>query len=185
MMTTETNPNELPLQQVDSQPESSNKETKSIPDIPGSFPILGPISSYLQNKLPQPIVLFINKYETMIEKHPILLYIKKYTRLVQPTQVIIASILFYYLFSKHPVLASYFINLYPMYYSIRGIERPRLNDDERLLTYWSIVGALLFLEYHIKSPFYYKCKILFLGWLQKNGALVVYRSCIRPLLFLQ
>ncbi|KAJ3091007.1 ER membrane protein DP1/Yop1 [Quaeritorhiza haematococci] len=78
--------------------------------------------------------------------------------------------------------------VYPAYRSIKAIERPEPDDDERWLTYWPMFGGLVVLDSFSKKilqyvPVYFLSKMAVCYWLfGRNGALVVYRRLLRPLL---
>ncbi|RKO85132.1 TB2/DP1/HVA22-related protein, partial [Blyttiomyces helicus] len=77
---------------------------------------------------------------------------------------------------------------FPAYASIRAVERPRPDDDERWLTYWSVFGLFSLLDSGASKILsyvhvYFLPKIAILYWLQRgDGALVVYRKALRPAL---
>ncbi|TPX69579.1 hypothetical protein SpCBS45565_g02332 [Spizellomyces sp. 'palustris'] len=90
---------------------------------------------------------------------------------------------------RQPLLLTNLVGvLYPAWQSIKGVERPEADDDERWLTYWSIFGLFTLLDtYHEKVMsyirYYYVPKMLILYWLfARNGSLAVYRQAIRPIL---
>ncbi|KAH6591053.1 hypothetical protein BASA50_009053 [Batrachochytrium salamandrivorans] len=78
--------------------------------------------------------------------------------------------------------------LYPIWCSIRAIENPREDDDERWLTYWSVYGLLTMLDHRAgwiqkRLKTYHVPKIVLLIWLARyNGSLTVYRHILRPLM---
>ncbi|KAJ3054971.1 Receptor expression-enhancing protein 5 [Rhizophlyctis rosea] len=91
--------------------------------------------------------------------------------------------------NRTPLLLTNLVGVvYPAYSSIKAVEKPEKDDDERWLTYWSIYGLFTILDSTSKSflsyiPLYHLPKLMLLYWLfGKDGALVVYRSAIRPFL---
>ncbi|KAJ3117742.1 hypothetical protein HK098_006128, partial [Nowakowskiella sp. JEL0407] len=78
--------------------------------------------------------------------------------------------------------------LYPAYASIRAIEAPNPDDDERWLTYWSVFGLFALADHSSATirkyfPVYFTFKIAGLYWLaHRNGSLDVYRRVVRPIL---
>ena len=89
---------------------------------------------------------------------------------------------------RSPLLFSQLAGVsYPIYRSILAVERPRINDDERWLTYWSCFGLFTLLDHksaliqrQVKT--YFLPKLLILYWLSQDGSLVLYRRLIRPFL---
>ncbi|KAI8852443.1 TB2/DP1/HVA22-related protein [Chytridium lagenaria] len=87
-----------------------------------------------------------------------------------------------------PLVANLFGIIYPGYASLRAIERPKPDDDERWLTYWSVFGFYSILDQFSERilryfPLYFTSKVVVLYWLfSRQGALTVYRSAVRPLL---
>ncbi|KAI9002663.1 TB2/DP1, HVA22 family-domain-containing protein [Gaertneriomyces semiglobifer] len=93
------------------------------------------------------------------------------------------------LHKKQPLLLTHLFGvLYPVFRSIKAVERPTPDDDERWLTYWSVFGLFTILDnYRDKIMhyirFYYVPKMLIFYWLfARNGSLVVYRQAVRPFL---
>ncbi|KAJ3036580.1 hypothetical protein HDV00_002540 [Rhizophlyctis rosea] len=91
--------------------------------------------------------------------------------------------------TRTPLLLTNLVGVvYPAYSSIRAVERPEKDDDERWLTYWSIYGFYTLIDSTSKSflsymPLYHLPKLMILYWLfGKDGALVAYRTAIRPFL---
>ncbi|KAI8916362.1 TB2/DP1, HVA22 family-domain-containing protein, partial [Gorgonomyces haynaldii] len=97
----------------------------------------------------------------------------------------------YYCLKNHPLLTSQTIGvLYPAYRTIVAIERPREDDDERWMTYWSVFGFFCLLDHladKIKriTRVYYLPKIALLLWLMNKGSLYTYRKLLRPMLKLK
>ncbi|KAJ3282882.1 hypothetical protein HDU76_008570, partial [Blyttiomyces sp. JEL0837] len=78
--------------------------------------------------------------------------------------------------------------LYPAYRSIKAVETPQQDDDERFLTYWPLFGAFTITDQFSARilryfPLYFTTKMAVLYWLfNKNGSLMFYRQVARPLL---
>ncbi|KAJ3292777.1 Receptor expression-enhancing protein 5 [Borealophlyctis nickersoniae] len=89
---------------------------------------------------------------------------------------------------RSPLLLSNLVGVvYPAYSSIKAVERPQADDDERWLTYWSIYGLFTILDTSATSILkripYFVPKMAILYWLfGRDGSLVMYRKVIRPFL---
>ncbi|KAJ3012418.1 hypothetical protein HKX48_006287 [Thoreauomyces humboldtii] len=152
-------------------------------------PVVQPAVAYLRAKL----LPTIDRTERKAHANPFLIAIWKQIGVPPMAVLSIASILAVAtvrrLHRKHPLLLSNLIGvLVPAYQSIKAVERPEADDDERWLTYWSIFGLFTLLDsakeriiYYVK--YYYVPKMLILYWLfARNGSLAVYRQAIRPFL---
>lgn len=81
--------------------------------------------------------------------------------------------------------------LYPSFKSIKALETKHTDEDDKAwLTYWVVYGVMTLLDefaFFILDfiPFYSYVRFLFFVWLmapQTQGAAIVYRSVLRPLL---
>ncbi|KAI8607172.1 TB2/DP1, HVA22 family-domain-containing protein [Chytriomyces sp. MP71] len=78
--------------------------------------------------------------------------------------------------------------LYPALQSVMAIEKPQMEDDEKLLTYWSVFGLFSVLDHaspqiQLIYPAYYTTKLSILFWIYaRGGATKVYNTFYRPLL---
>ncbi|KAI8607794.1 TB2/DP1, HVA22 family-domain-containing protein [Chytriomyces sp. MP71] len=78
--------------------------------------------------------------------------------------------------------------LYPALQSVLAIERPRADDDEKLLTYWSLFGLFSVLDHaapqiQLLYPAYFSTKMSILYWIYaRGGASKLYNTFYRPLL---
>ncbi|KAI8820230.1 TB2/DP1, HVA22 family-domain-containing protein [Fimicolochytrium jonesii] len=93
------------------------------------------------------------------------------------------------LMKREPLLLTNLVGvLYPAYQSLKAVERPEPDDDERWLTYWSVFGGFTLLDtqshkFDKYTRYYYLAKMLALHWLYaRSGSLAVYRQVIRPFL---
>jgi hypothetical protein len=165
--------------------------------VPGAFPEedLEPLTQFLSPYVPNALKEKLNHIEKLLNSHPVLRYIALRTRIPPLAVLLVALFSWIQVFKKQPLLASFCSSCYPIWWSIRGVERPRVNDDERLLTYWAINGLFQFPDYLIslrssrkrqaKTRAYFLVRILLNFWLQRDGSLFVYRKVIRPLLSLE
>ncbi|KAJ3118566.1 hypothetical protein HDU96_000518 [Phlyctochytrium bullatum] len=135
----------------------------------------------------------IRQLEAYTHTFPVLLSIRKSTGIPPITFAIAAILAAVYAVRRAtrvnaPLVANLFGVVWPAYASLRAVERPKADDDERWLTYWSVFGLYSILDSFSERirryfPLYYTSKVVALYWLfSKNGALTVYRSAVRPLL---
>jgi hypothetical protein len=147
---------------------------------------LEPFTKSISKYIPSSMTTQINSAEVTLNSHPVLGFLKQRTRSPPLVSLLVGLLTFFAVFKKHPLLASYTSILYPIWWSIKGVERPRINDDERLLTFWSVNGIFHFFDYFVhhrrkaKTQIYFTLRILFNLWLQRDGSLFVYRKVIRP-----
>lgn len=89
------------------------------------------------------------------------------------------------------ILTAVITVVYPAFKSIRALETKDTDDDDKVwLTYWVVFGVATLVDefgFFILNiiPFYNYIKLLFFVWLmapQTQGAQIVYRSILRPLL---
>lgn len=86
------------------------------------------------------------------------------------------------------LVSNLFGAVYPGLRSIKAVENPQQDDDERWLTYWTAFGAFSITDQFAANiqrvfPLYFSTKMAFLYWMFKqNGSLVIYRKVARPLL---
>ncbi|KAJ3270361.1 hypothetical protein HDV01_007886 [Terramyces sp. JEL0728] len=143
------------------------------------LPFLLFIIKRLENTVP-----FLHESEVHLSSHSILKSIQQRTNLSPPASfllfTIISSVGIAKLSFRNPLLTTQLYGiLYPLYRSLKAVETPELNDDERWLTYWSCFGLFVLLDHQAKLisrrvP-YYLPKVLILYWLQRDGSLFVYR----------
>ncbi|KAJ3094740.1 hypothetical protein HDU97_007631 [Phlyctochytrium planicorne] len=135
----------------------------------------------------------LRKLEAYTHTFPVLLSIRKSTGVPPITFAIAAILAALYAVRRAtrvnaPLVANLFGIVYPTYASLRAIERPKPDDDERWLTYWSAFGIFSVLDTFSERirryfPLYFTSKVIVLYWLfSKDGALTVYRNAARPLL---
>lgn len=80
--------------------------------------------------------------------------------------------------------------VYPAYQSFKAIESAHKEDDVQWLTYWVVFAVLNLIEFFADIilywlPFYYAFKTILVLWLSLpafNGASLVYKQAIRPML---
>ncbi|KAJ3415425.1 Receptor expression-enhancing protein 6 [Chytridiales sp. JEL 0842] len=135
----------------------------------------------------------LTKIEAKTHSFPILISIYKSAK-IPPITFALAVLLAVLagarrLFKSKPALISNLIGFtYPAYRSLLTIERPRQDDDERFLTYWSVYGLFTILDQFSDTilhvfPLYFTSKSAVLYWLfARDGALKVYRHVARPVL---
>jgi hypothetical protein len=169
-------------------------EEPVVEAVPGAFleEDLEPLTQFLSPYLPNSLKERFNQLEKRLNSHPVLHYIALKTKIPPLAILLVALFSWIQVFKKQPLLASFCTHLYPIWWSIKGVERPRVNDDERLLTYWAINGIFQFPDYLIslrssrkrqtKTRGYFVLRILLNLWLQRDGSLFTYRKVIRPLL---
>ncbi|KAJ3154881.1 Receptor expression-enhancing protein 6 [Geranomyces michiganensis] len=150
---------------------------------------LRPIVTYLRAKL----LPAVSNTERKAHANPVLIAIWKKAGIQPSVAVAIAGLVvaatLRRMLKRQPLLLSNLVGvLYPAYQSIKAVERPESDDDERWLTYWSIYGLFTLLDsiHHRVMQyfkFYYVPKMLILYWLfARNGSLAVYRQVLRPFL---
>lgn len=95
------------------------------------------------------------------------------------------------LFFGGAILSAVLTVVYPAFKSIKALETKDTDDDDKIwLTYWVVFGVFTLLDefaFFILNliPFYWYIRLGFFVWLmapQTQGAQVVYRSVLRPLL---
>jgi hypothetical protein len=139
------------------------------------------------------IVPPLSSIERRANAVPALVSLQKATRLPPIAFVALLSFLaLAFLRRVYQLNAKFVSNLiavaYPAYASIKAIERPDENDDERWLTYWPIFGLFVIADHSSERirkyfPLYFSAKIAALYWLaHRDGSLAVYRRALRPLL---
>jgi receptor expression-enhancing protein 5/6 len=77
--------------------------------------------------------------------------------------------------------------VFPIYWTIKSIERPEKDDDKQWLSYWAIFISSLFFDsmigYYLEMiPYFYFLKLCFLIWLflpNTKGALLLHENIIR------
>lgn len=173
------------------------------PSLPGSFP-KEPISAPWSLKaivaltkigmfFPIPylkrVIEKLAVVEDSINSHQVLKFIAAQVPVLSPAGALaILGVLFTFAARKSPLLFSQLAGVaYPIFRSLIAIERPRINDDERWLTYWSCYGLFTLLDHQsaliqrqVKT--YFLPKLLLLYWLSQDGSLVLYRRLVRPFL---
>jgi receptor expression-enhancing protein 5/6 len=89
------------------------------------------------------------------------------------------------------ILSAVITVVYPGFKSIKALETKDTDDDDKIwLTYWCVFGistlvdefAFILLSF---IPFYFYIKLAFFVWLmapQTQGATIIYKSVLRPLL---
>jgi hypothetical protein len=89
------------------------------------------------------------------------------------------------------ILSAVITVVYPGFKSIKALETKDTEDDDKVwLTYWCVFGistlvdefAFILLSF---IPFYFYIKLAFFVWLmapQTQGATIIYKSVLRPLL---
>ncbi|KAJ3408427.1 hypothetical protein HDU80_005748 [Chytriomyces hyalinus] len=186
--------------------ELTESETRSHTDmdpranLPISSLLLRHISSLGSNPEAQPFIPQLNSLARMIRlaerkllNFPLLVSIHRSTDfppLAQAAVLLVAvlAMLRRAMKTHARLVSNLFGAIYPALQSILAVERPRADDDERLLTYWSIFGLFSVVDHassqiQILLPGYYSSKMAILYWLYaKDGALKLYRSIYRPLL---
>jgi len=89
------------------------------------------------------------------------------------------------------ILSAVLTVVYPAFKSIKALESKETEEDDKIwLTYWVVFGTFTLLDefaFFILNliPFYWYIRLGFFVWLmapQTQGALVIYRSVLRPLL---
>lgn len=89
------------------------------------------------------------------------------------------------------ILSAVITVVYPAFKSIKALETKDTEDDDAVwLTYWCVFGIFTLLDefaYILLSliPFYFYIKIGFFLWMmapQTQGAVVIYKAVLRPLL---
>lgn len=180
---------------------------ESSPSLPGSFPeerLSAPLSVKLLVALDKmgnsfPVVYLkkaLEKFaavEDDINSNQTLKYIAAKVPFLSPAGVLALFVLLSAaaagsLAKRSPLVFSQLAGVsYPIYRSILAVERPRINDDERWLTYWSCFGLFTLLDHksaliqrQVKT--YFLPKLLIQYWLSQDGSLVLYRRLIRPFL---
>ncbi|KAJ3164764.1 hypothetical protein HK101_000349, partial [Irineochytrium annulatum] len=156
------------------------------PSIPSQ---LSPVTRFIRNTL----LPAFQSLEAHTHSYPTLLAIYKSTS-IPPVSFAIALILacFYALRratrANMPLVSNLFGVIWPAYRSLRAVERPVADDDERWLTYWPAFGVFTILDQFQERirryfPLYFTSKVIVLYWLfQRDGALALYRKVARPLL---
>ncbi|KAI8586260.1 TB2/DP1, HVA22 family-domain-containing protein [Geranomyces variabilis] len=148
-----------------------------------------PIVNYLRAKL----LPAVSSTERKAHANPVLIAIWKKAGIQPSVAVAIVGVVvaasLRRMLKRQPLLLSNLVGvLYPAYQSIKAVERPEADDDERWLTYWSIYGLFTLLDsIHLRVmqyvKFYYVPKMLILHWLfARNGSLAIYRQVLRPFL---
>lgn len=67
----------------------------------------------------------------------------------------------------------------PIYKSLKAIENPAIDDDERWLVYWCSFGVFSVLDHFFDSIKYTAPKHVFLLWMSQNGSPFLYRKLLR------
>ena len=89
------------------------------------------------------------------------------------------------------ILTAVITVVYPAYKSIKALETKDTEDDDKVwLTYWTVFGIFTLVDefaFFLLNliPFYYYIKLGFFLWMmapQTQGATIVYRSILRPIL---
>ncbi|TPX55100.1 hypothetical protein PhCBS80983_g05607 [Powellomyces hirtus] len=184
-------------------------ETNGVTPVPVVAPANLPASNLLQRVLTKgddqaaikPVIAYlrakllpaVSNTERKAHANPVLVAVWK--KLGIPPMSVVALVALVVagtlrkMLKKQPLLLTNLVGvLYPAYQSIKAVERPEADDDERWLTYWSIFGLFTLLDsisHKVISyvRYYYVPKMLILHWLfARNGSLAVYRQVIRPFL---
>jgi hypothetical protein len=197
-----TNPDELISQLLRDQHNNSPVTPGSYPEgdgskfIPLAVVLRGLLSSY-SKWVPNSIISFLFKLldnlqekEELAAAHPLIRLLSGSGRFPPSLYFLLSCIISIIGASKlsksNPLLLSHILSvLFPVYRSILAIETPRINDDERWLTYWSFFGLFTILDHQAEKiqkifRMYFIPKLIFFLWLSQDGSLVVYRRLIRP-----
>ncbi|KAJ3214129.1 Receptor expression-enhancing protein 5 [Dinochytrium kinnereticum] len=176
------------------------------PEAPATLPATALLEANLtaaESSIPQAKTLIdlirahvltrLRQLETYTHTFPVLLTVRKSTGVPPITFAVAAILAAVYAVRRAtrvnaPLVANLFGVLYPAYSSLRAIERPKPDDDERWLTYWSVFGLYSLLDSFAERirryfPLYFTSKVVVLYWLfSRNGSLTIYRNAVRPLL---
>ncbi|KAI9099244.1 TB2/DP1, HVA22 family-domain-containing protein [Phlyctochytrium arcticum] len=163
--------------------------TRASPPTQKAHPVLEPVVAALRTT----VIPRVATVEHKAHSNPILIALWKKLGIPPMSIVVLAAAVALASVKKvskgRPLLLTNLVGvLYPAYQSLKAVERPEPDDDERWLTYWTVFGFFSLLDSfsaQIKSyiKVYNIPKLLILYYLfARNGSLVLYRQAIRPFL---